>query len=68
MTRKLIPKDPALQGEGNYAAARRHRASAEAFVKAGKVKPAAEAAKPRTKDEARALREAEEVGREPARR
>lgn len=68
MTRKLIPKDPALQGEGNYAAARRHRASAEAFVKAGKVKPAAQAAKPATPEEARELREAEEAGREPARR
>ena len=68
MTRKLIPKDPALQGEGNYTAARRHRASAEAFVKAGKVKPAARAAKPNTPEEAREMSEAEEAGREHARR
>ena len=67
MTRKLIPKDPALQGEGNYAAARRHRAAAQAFVKAGKVKAAAEAAEPDTPEQAQELREAEEAGRKPAR-
>jgi len=68
MTRKLIPTDPALQGEGHYAAARRHRAAAQVFVKAGKVKPATGVAKPATPEETGALREAEDAGSARARR
>lgn len=60
--------DPAPQGEGNYTAARRHRASAEHFIDSGKVAPAARDAAPRSDDEARDLREAEQAGRAHARK
>lgn len=54
--------DPALQGEGNYAAARRHRESVERFIDAGKVQPAADNAAPADAEEAEQLRAAEEEG------
>ncbi len=54
--------DPALQGEGNYAAARRHRESVEQFIDAGKVQPAAENAAPANAEEAEQLRAAEQEG------
>lgn len=65
---KKGPVDPALQGEGNYFAARRHRASVEKFVQSGKVQPAADAAAPHNAGEARALLDAEKAGRAPARK
>jgi hypothetical protein len=70
MTSAKTPKDenPDLQGEGNYTAARNYREKTEAFVKDGKVPPAAEAAKPESEQVAREMREAERVGKEPARR
>ncbi len=63
-----IPKDspaddPALQGEGNYTAARRHREAEEAFVAAGRVEPAARDAAPKDQAEADAMAEAEAAGR-----
>jgi hypothetical protein len=61
-------KDPDLQGEGNYTAARRHRESAEAFVESGRVDDAADAAAPKDETEARELKAAEKAGRAPARR
>lgn len=60
--------DPALQGEGNYTATRRHRASVKKFVDAGKVEPAARDAAPDTAEEAQRLEAAEQVGRSHARR
>jgi hypothetical protein len=62
------PADPALQGEGNYTAARRHRKSVETFVEEGRVEGAADAAAPADADEAQALRDAEQKGRSKAKR
>ena len=56
-------QDQAMQGEGNYEAARRHRESVEEFVEAGKVKPAAKAAKPEDAQTAEALKKAEAEGK-----
>ena len=58
--------NPALQGEGNYTAARRHRESVEAFIDAGKVAPAAAKAAPANAAEAQALTDAEAQGRKHA--
>ena len=60
--------DPALQGEGNYAAARRHRESVEQFIDAGKVQSAAQNAAPADAAEAEGLRAAEEEGKSHAKR
>lgn len=65
---KKAPFDPALQGEGNYIAARRHRASVKKFVQSGKVEQAADAAAPLDANEARDLLEAEKKGAAPARK
>jgi hypothetical protein len=58
--------DPALQGEGNYTAARRHRESVENFVDSGQVERAARDAEPEDEEEAAELRDAEAEGREHA--
>ena len=58
--------NPAMQGEGNYTAARRHRESVEAFIDAGKVAPAADKAAPANAAEAQALKDAEAQGRKHA--
>lgn len=60
--------DPALQGEGNYTAARRHRESAENFVDSGKVEEAARDAAPQDPTEQREMQQAEEAGRARARK
>lgn len=60
--------DPALQGEGNYTAARRHRESAEQFVQSGKVEQAAREAAPQDPTEQRELQQAEKAGRERAKK
>ncbi len=52
-----------VQGEGDYEAARRHRASLEAFVASGKVEPAARAATPDSSRQAQDLKQAEDEGR-----
>ena len=57
-----------LQGEGNHEAARRHRASAEKFVRSGAVATAARDAAPRSAQEAQAMSDAEQAGRRHARR
>lgn len=62
-----VPGD-GLQGEGNYAAARRHRESTEQFVKSGAVEPAARKAAPHDIDEAREMRDAEKAGKSHAKR
>ena len=65
---KPVNDDPALQGEGNYTAARRHRKSAESFVKSGQVGPAARAAAPKNEAEARAMKAAEKAGQQHAKK
>ncbi len=57
----------AVQGEGDYEAARRHRESAERFVESGAVPSAARSAAPASAEEAEALEDAEAAGRKPAR-
>ncbi len=63
-----VPDDPALQGEGNYTAARRHRASVKKFIDAGQVEPAAREAAPDGEAQARELQQAEDAGRDRAKR
>lgn len=60
--------NPALQGEGNYSAARRHRESLKDFIDAGKVEPAARRAAPETAQQARELQDAQAEGLAHARR
>ena len=60
--------DPALQGEGNYTAARRHRESVENFVDSGKVEEAARDAAPQDAGEQREMKQAEEAGRSRAKK
>ncbi len=56
------PDHEALQGEGNYDATRRHRASVESFVESGQVEDAARDAAPKTPLEKQALLDAEQIG------
>ena len=56
------PEDPALQGEGNYTAARRHRKSLKEFIESGQVDDAARDARPDSTEEARELLDAERQG------
>lgn len=67
-TQTTTPEDPALQGEGNYTAARRHRKSVKDFIESGQVDEAARNAEPDSAEEARELQEAEKQGREHARK
>ncbi|HYL69902.1 MAG TPA: hypothetical protein VET66_12735 [Steroidobacteraceae bacterium] len=55
--------DDELQGEGDYRAARRYRASAERYAHSGDAARAARAAAPRDADEAADMAEAEAEGR-----
>jgi len=63
----MAPVDPALQGEGNDIAARRHCASVKKFVQSGNVQRAADAAAPSDANDARELLDAEKKGAAPAR-
>ncbi len=65
---KPVKKDAAMQGEGNYTAARRHRKSVEKFVDDGHVDEAARAAKPDDDEEAAELAKAEKKGLSKARK
>ena len=56
-----------VQGEGDYAAARRYRQDTERFIEQGKVKAAAARAQPADAREAQSLQQAEEIGRARAR-
>ena len=56
------PKPQAVQGEGNTEADRHYRDATQAFVDAGKVQPAADAAAPESAEVARELLEAERAG------
>jgi hypothetical protein len=51
-----------IQGEGDYEAARRYDASAQAFAQSGKVDKAARDAKPASGGEDKAMRDAEQRG------
>lgn len=62
------PQAPAVQGEGNIEADRHYREATQAFVDAGKVQPAADAAAPESSEEAKALEAAEQAGRAHARK
>lgn len=59
--------DEELQGEGDYRAARRYRASAERYARSGEASRAARAAAPRDADEAADMADAEAEGRARAR-
>ena len=52
-----------VQGEGDYAAARRYQKDTDRFIESGKVDGAARRAQPRTTGEASELKRAEAVGR-----
>lgn len=52
-----------VQGEGDYESARRFRKDAEDFLKKADVPELARRAAPHSKQEAEALKKAEEVGR-----
>jgi hypothetical protein len=64
----LKSEDPAMQGEGNYIAARRHRRSLAALLQHGHVRVLARRAAPRDDAEAERLKQAEGKGRSKARR
>lgn len=65
---KKPPTDPLLQGEGNYHAARRHRAATQKFIHQGKVPQAAADAAPTSEAQAQELLAAEAEGRAPAKK
>ena len=54
---------PNVQGEGDYDAARRYRDETEHFLKSADVPELARKAAPKSKQEAKELREAEQIGR-----
>ena len=62
-TNSKEPPANGVQGEGDYAAARRYQQDTQRFVAAGKVDGAARRARPRTPGESNGLQRAEAVGR-----
>jgi hypothetical protein len=52
-----------VQGEGDYASAKKYNEHARAFVESGKVEQAANEAAPRSAQEKEAMRQAEAEGR-----
>jgi hypothetical protein len=61
-----VDKDPPMQGEGNYSAARRYDKAQREFVESGGVTDAARRAEPRDAHEQQEMTEAEKTGREKA--
>jgi hypothetical protein len=61
-----MEKDPKVQGEGDYEAARRHRKSVSEFIENNDVEKAAVRAAPESPAEAAELEAAEEAGKERA--
>jgi hypothetical protein len=57
------PKKDEVQGEGDYAAARRYDKAAREFAESGKVEPAAHDAAPADAKEAAELERAEQAGK-----
>lgn len=53
----------ALQGEGNYEAAREYNEATRDFVESGRVDKAARDAEPRDATEAKSMEQAEQVGK-----
>ena len=58
-----MSKQKEMQGEGNKEAAKKYNEAQQKFVKSGRVKDAAEKAKPNSKQEAEELERAEAKGR-----
>lgn len=56
----------ALQGEGNYEAAREYNEATRDFVQSGRVEQAARDAEPHDPADAKSMEEAEQAGRERA--
>ena len=61
-------RDPNIQGEGDYEAARRHRKRVDEYLENNDVEKAAIRAAPQTAEEAEDLEAAEAAGKERARR
>lgn len=61
-----MEKDPKVQGEGDYEAARRHRKRVSEFIENNDVEKAAVRAAPESAAEAEELKAAEEDGKERA--
>lgn len=61
-----MEKDPKVQGEGDYEAARRHRKRVSEFIENNDVEKAAVRAAPESAAEAKELEAAEEEGKERA--
>jgi hypothetical protein len=61
-----MEKDPKVQGEGDYEAARRHRKGVSEFIENNDVEKIAERAAPESTAEAEELEAAEEAGKERA--
>jgi hypothetical protein len=61
-----MEKDPKIQGEGDYEAARRHRKRVSEFIENNDVEKAAVRAAPESAAEADELEQAEEQGKERA--
>lgn len=59
-------KDPKVQGEGDYEAARRYRKRQEEYLENNDVEKAAVRAAPETSAEAEELKDAEQAGKERA--
>jgi hypothetical protein len=57
------PNKDAVQGEGDYEAARRYDKAAQDFAKSGKVDRAAHDAAPESTEQADELRKAEDIGK-----
>jgi hypothetical protein len=57
------PKDPGVQGEGDYVSATKYNQRTREFVQSGKVEDAAGRATPRSAEEEAEMRRAEEEGR-----
>jgi len=55
-------KNDALQGEGNYTAAKEYDDATREFIKSGKVKEAADNAAPKNAEEEREMLDAEQEG------
>lgn len=59
-----MEKDPKVQGEGDYEAARRHRKRVNEYIENNDVEKAAVRAAPQSAAEAEELKAAEEAGKE----
>ena len=65
---KATKQDPAMQGEGNYTAARRHRKSVQEYLESNDVERDARDAAPQDSAQKEDMRRAEKVGKSHARK